>query len=238
MSRADLPGAAGAIPSPNIWHHTATYEVENRAVDPHGRLWAAMQEVSGGWAGRDVLDLGCGSGFHLPRFADRARTVTGVEPHPELCTLARRRTRRLPQVTVLEGVAQALPLPPASVDVVHARWAYFFGPGCEPGLRELDRVVRRGGVAMVIDNDASRSTFGGWFRRGYPRLPSPEEIERFWSVHGWTRVAVDMDASFESRADLEAVVRIEFDERTADAVLAEHEGTYVDYAVNLWWRRF
>ena len=38
-----------------------------------------------------------------------------------------------------------------------------------------------------------------------------------------------------SRADLEAVVRIEFDAATADAVLAEHEGTDVDYAVNLWW---
>ena len=41
------------------------------------------------------------------------------------------------------------PLPDASVDVVHARWAYFFGPGCEPGLAELDRVVRRGGTALV-----------------------------------------------------------------------------------------
>ena len=29
-------------------------------------------------------------------------------------------------------------------------------------------------------------------------------------------------------------MRIEFDAATADAVLAEHEGTEVDYAVNLW----
>ena len=46
------------------------------------------------WAGRDVLDLGCGTGFHLPRFAETARTVVGVEPHPDLVALARRRTRR------------------------------------------------------------------------------------------------------------------------------------------------
>ena len=31
------------------------------------------------------------------------------------------------------AAAEALPLPDASVDVVHARWAYFFGPGSEPG---------------------------------------------------------------------------------------------------------
>jgi hypothetical protein len=47
-----------------------------------------------------------------------------------------------------------------------------------------------------------------------------------------------MGWSFASRADLEAVVRIEFDPATADAVLAEHEGTEVDYAVNVWSRRF
>ena len=94
------------------------------------------------WSGRDVLDLGCGSGFHLPRFAATARTVTGVEPHADLLALARRRTTSLANVTVAAGTAQSVPLPDASVDVVHARWAYFFGPGCEPGLAELDRVVR------------------------------------------------------------------------------------------------
>jgi hypothetical protein len=44
--------------------------------------------------------------------------------------------------------------------------------------------------------------------------------------------------SFSSRADLESVVRIEFSREVADEVLATHEGAEVDYAVNLWWRRF
>jgi ubiquinone/menaquinone biosynthesis C-methylase UbiE len=189
------------------------------------------------WTGRDVLDIGCGTGFHLPRFASTARSVVGVEPHPDLTALARRRTRGLTSVTVHQGTAQSLPVPDASVDVVHARWAYFFGPGCEPGLAELDRVVRRGGVALVIDNDPTRSTFGRWFRRGYPDV-DPVAVERFWSTRGWTRTPVDMGWRFASRADLEAVVRIEFDDPTAEAVLAEHDGTEVDYAVNLWSRGY
>lgn len=191
----------------------------------------------GDWTGRDVLDVGCGTGFHLPRFAETARSVTGVEPHPDLLALAARRTRRLDTVRVVQGTAQALPLPDASVDVVHARWAYFFGPGCEPGLAELARVVRRGGVAMVVDNDATRSTFGTWLRRGYPdREPAP--LERFWSTQGWTRTPVDMGWRFGSRADLEAVVRIEFDAETAEWALAGHEGLEVDYAVNVWSKRY
>ena len=192
-----------------------------------------------------MLDLGCGSGFHLPFFADEAAQVIGVEPHPPLVSLARRRTRQLPHVSVLGGTAQKIPLPDASVDVVHVRWAYFFGPGAEPGLAELERVVRRGGTAMVIDNDGTRSTFGGWFRRGYPSV-DPAAVEAFWSTHGWERRSIDMGWRFDSRVDLEAVVRIEFDPATAEAVLAEHwarhgddpRGLSVDYAVNLWWRHY
>ena len=222
----------GAVPSPNIWRHPATYELENRAADPEGAIEAAML-AQASWSGRTFLDLGCGTGFHLPRWAADAASVIGVEPHADLLAIARRRTRRLPNVTLHQGTAQAIPLPDASVDVVQARWAYFFGPGCEPGLAELDRVVRRGGTAIVIDNDATRSTFGGWFRRGYPKI-DPDQVERFWSRHGWRRTPLDIRWSFAHRADLEAVVRIEFDAATADAVLAGHEGTEVDYAVNLW----
>jgi SAM-dependent methyltransferase len=226
----------GTVRSPNIWEHPATYELENRAMDRDGLLEAAMTSISD-WRSRDVLDLGCGSGFHLESFATTASRVFGVEPYPSLLRLAARRTRALPNVTVLSGTAQAVPLPDRSVDVAHARWAYFFGPGCEPGLRELARVVRRGGTAFVIDNDATRSTFGWWFRRGYPAI-DPTVVERFWARHGWTRVPLDLDWRFDDRADLEAVVRIEFPPDLADAILAEHSGTTVDYAVNLWWRHF
>jgi SAM-dependent methyltransferase len=224
------------VPSPNIWEHPATYELENHAVDRDGRLEDAMRRLTD-WSGRVVLDLGCGSGFHLPRFATSASRVYGVEPHLGLARLATRRTRRLANVSVLTGTAQAVPLPDLSVDVVHARWAYFFGPGCEPGLAELDRVVRRGGTAFVIDNDATRSTFGSWFRRGRPGI-DPGEVERFWSTRGWRRTPVDVDWRFDSRADLEAVVRIEFPPGLADEILAGHEGTTVDYAVNLWSKDF
>ncbi|MDQ4006756.1 MAG: class I SAM-dependent methyltransferase [Actinomycetota bacterium] len=228
--------ARGAVRSPNIWQRPDVYEVENRAVDPDGSLTAALRGIRD-WAGADVLDVGCGTGFHLPSFAATAARVVGVEPHPGLAAVARRRCTGLRNVGVRVGAAQDLPLPSHRVDVAHARWAYFFGPGCEPGLRELARVMRRGGVSYVVDNDATRSTFGRWFRSAYPAYDAAA-VERFWSGRGWNRRRVDMGWRFASREDLEAVLRIELPPAQAERALAEHRGLEVDYAVNVWWREW
>jgi SAM-dependent methyltransferase len=209
------------IPSPNIWQHPDVYEAENRGVDPEGVIEAAMGSIHD-WCGQTVVDIGCGAGFHLPRFADSAAFVIGVEPHAPLVGRAGARTRPLrDRVEVRRGTAQALPVPNASVDVAQARWAYFFGPGCEPGL----------------DNDATRSTFGRWFRRALPAY-DPVAVERFWARQGWQRVPLDIRWQLPDRAAFEAVARIEFEPEIATAFLAEQGGLGVDYAVNLYWRRF
>ncbi|WP_347352724.1 class I SAM-dependent methyltransferase [Intrasporangium sp.] len=225
------------IPSPNIWDTPDVYEVENLGVDRTHVIEAAMRRVAD-WAGRDVLDIGCGTGFHLPLFASSARSVVGVEPYPPLAVLARQRVSGMPLCSVREEGAAAIGVPEDSFDVAHARWSYFFGPGCEPGLAELERVMRPGGTAFVVDNDATRSTFGAWFRRSLPHYDA-RAVERFWARHGWQRERLDIRWDFDSRADFEAVVGIEFSPDDADLILAEHpDAVGVDYAVNLWWRRY
>jgi ubiquinone/menaquinone biosynthesis C-methylase UbiE len=221
--------AEGAIPSPNIWRDPQVYELENRAVDPDGLIERTLQAARQ-WSGATVLDIGCGTGFHLPRFALAANRVIGVEPHRDLVRWARLRCRELANVTVAQGAAQALPVADASVDVAHARWAYFFGPGCEPGLRELSRVMRAGGSAFVIDNDATRSTFGHWFTRAHPTY-DPVAADAFFAREGWSTSRHDIRWVFESRVDFERVVRIEFAPDQADLILTEHAGRDVDYAI-------
>jgi ubiquinone/menaquinone biosynthesis C-methylase UbiE len=228
--------AAGARASPNIWHSPKVYEVENRAVDPDGVIEKTMREIRA-WDGARILDVGCGTGFHLPRFAREAADVVGVEPHGDLASLARLRCRRLRNVQVLKGAAQQLPVPSGSIDVAHARWAYFFGPGCEPGLHELERVMRRGGVGFIIDNDATRSTFGRWFSSAVPDYDA-RAVDDFFSRHGWSALRREIRWEFESRADFEAVVGIEFAPEPAARILAEYDGCRVDYAVTIRVRRF
>ncbi|MFV0459670.1 MAG: class I SAM-dependent methyltransferase [Actinomycetales bacterium] len=238
MDPAELPGT---IASPNIWSSPDIYEVENQGVDPDRVIEGAMRSIHD-WAGQRVLDIGCGTGFHLPRFAEDAARVYGVEPYPPLVERAAARLGRLDaetasRIELLTASAHELPLPQQSVDVAHARWAYFFGPGCEPGLAELDRVMRPAGTAFVIDNDPTRSTFGRWFSTALPDYDALA-VQRFWARKGWTRTPLTIRWEFATRADFEAVVGIEFAPARAAQILASHPGSEVDYAVNLWHKRF
>src|SRR5690242_12150303 len=93
-------------PAPNQGGDPALYELENLAMDPDGLVLAAMRKLAP-WAGKILVDLGCGSGYWLPGYAGEAATVIGVEPDPKLRELAAARDRR---ARVLAGSAEHMPL--------------------------------------------------------------------------------------------------------------------------------
>lgn len=173
------------------------------------------------WAGRTLLDLGCGSGFWLPGYADEAAEVIGVEPDARLLPLARARD---PRVRVLHGSAEHLPLADGTVDVVHARFAYFFPPGRDHGLAEAMRVLRPGGALVVVGNDMRHGEFADLLRASpwAPDLADGTPRDTWWARRGAERTEVLSDWRFDSRADFEAVLRLEFPRHVADPWLARH----------------
>jgi SAM-dependent methyltransferase len=209
-------------PAPNQGGNIDLYELENQALDPGGYVLAAMR-ARAPWAGRTLLDLGCGSGYWLSGYADEAAAVIGVEPDPRLLPLAADRDSR---VTVLRGSAERIPLPPASVDVVHARFAYFFPPGCDDGLAEVMRVLRPGGTLVVVGNDLRGGDFAELLRAAGRALEPAggREADAWWAARGADRTAVRSSWRFTSRADFEAVLRMEFPLEVADPWLAAHPG--------------
>ncbi len=229
-----MPGRDGVIASPNIWNWPDVYEAENRAQDVTGEIEAVLRDLTP-WAGRDVVDVGCGTGFHLPLFARAARSVVGVEPHPPLIERARHRVAGS-AVRVLRGTADRLPLDDCSADVVHARTAYFFGPGCGPGITEAMRVLRPGGVLVVVDLDATVDPYGGWMRRDLPHY-DPPTVERFFAAQGFDLRRVRTRWSFADREEAAAVLGIEFSPRVAARALRQLTGTSVEVGYRVHTRR-
>jgi SAM-dependent methyltransferase len=211
------------MPAPNIRDAPHLYEIENQAIDHDGELLAAIRDVAT-WSGRDLVDLGCGTGFWLPMYAADASRVIGVEPDPVLRDTAQRRASDLDNVTVVGGSAEHLPLPDSSVDVIHARFAYFFGPGSDVGLAAVMRALRPGGSLVVIDNDYGHGEFAGILRDASEGNAAfdPAAIDRWWIDQGALRSDVLSSWQFDSRTDLEAVLRNEFRDGAAESWLRSH----------------
>src|SRR5262249_44469958 len=153
-----------------------------------GHVLAAMR-ARAPWAGRTLLDLGCGSGYWLGRYAGEAAEVIGVEPDPRLLPLA---AARDPRARVLRGSAERLPLEDGSVDVGHARFAYFFPPGCDAGLAEVMRVLRPGGTLVAVGNDLRAGEFAELLRAAEGALvpAGGEEADAWWAARGADRATV------------------------------------------------
>ena len=209
--------------APNIGGHPASYELENEALDRAGHVLTAMRTIAP-WAGRTIVDLGCGTGYWLRRYAEEAARVLGIEPDPALRAVASEAAADLANTAVLAGSAEHIPLPDASVDVVHARFAYFFPPGTDAGLTEALRVLRPGGCLVAVDNDYRWGEFARLLSASAVRPPqqTAAAVDAWWRDRGAARHEVRSELRFASRADVAAVLSIEFPAAVAEAWLRRH----------------
>ena len=90
--------------------------------------------------GRDVLEVGCGTGLILEKLASFSNRAEGVDLSPGMLALARERG-----LTVREGSATELPFEDNSFDVVVSFKVLAHVPEIERALSEMARVCRPGG---------------------------------------------------------------------------------------------
>lgn len=136
--------------------------------------------------GRDVLEVGCGTGLVLHRIASFARRAQGVDLSPGMLAHARERG-----LDVTEGSATALPFDDASFDVTCSFKVLPHIREIELALREMARVTRPGG--HILAEFYNPHSFRGLLKRFGPklsvgantnegnvflRLDSPEAVKR------------------------------------------------------------
>lgn len=127
-----------------------------------------------------ILDICCGTGdmtFALMKRAgrnraSRARFVGADFAHPMLVR-AGQKFAGLP-VAWLEADALNLPLPDASFDLVTSAFGFRNLADYDAGLREIARVLRRGGEVGILDFGEPKGLFGiayrFYFRRVLPKI--------------------------------------------------------------------
>ena len=96
--------------------------------------------VRGLAGGREVLEVGCGTGLIMRGLDGRAKRLVGVDISPGMLAEARRRG-----FEVLEGRAEKLPFADESFDLAYSFKVLAHVPEIELALREMARVLRPGG---------------------------------------------------------------------------------------------
>lgn len=126
----------------------ADYERERGQNDPGG-YHELLDELEAGYVrrfaqGRDVLEVGCGTGLVLLRLREFARSARGVDLSPGMLQKAEQRG-----LDVTLGSATALPFPDHQFDVTCAFKVLAHVPDIEKALAEMARVTRPGGVVLA-----------------------------------------------------------------------------------------
>lgn len=205
---------------------------------PQADLW--LRDTIGLAPGKRVLDLGAGTGKFTARLVRTGAEVTAVEP---VAAMREQFAKGLPQVPMLSGTAEAIPLSDAGLDAVVCAQAFhwFASPAA---LAEIRRVLKPGGRLGLIwnvrdesvdwvaaltgimrpyESDAPRYAGGAW-RRVFP-APGFTPLTETIFPHGHTgspeHVVVDRVLSVSFIAALPESERKQVEAKVR-ALIADH----------------
>jgi len=132
--------------------------------DNHRAILAAVLP-----GGELLVDLGCGDGAFTRRVAERAGVdrVVGLEVEPRAIALARERG-----IDVIDAdLGGRLPFDDGSVDIVHSNQVIEHLPDTDLFLREIRRVLRPSGYAIISTNNLASWHNIGSLVVGWQPLP-------------------------------------------------------------------
>ena len=167
------------------WHMAAAAaELYERVVARHilGPWAASLVDAAHLGLGERVLDLACGTGV-VARVAVRrvgpTGGVIGVDLNPAMIQVARSiGGGEDAAIQWLEGSALAIPLPDASISVVLCQQGLQFFPDPALALREIRRVLDRGGrLALSVWNSAG--IYNSALAAALARVVGEETASRF-----------------------------------------------------------
>lgn len=181
------------------------FAIERRAMDRDGLVLKTLDRLLP--AGR-ILDVGAGDGFTAARLRGR-RSIVALEPSAGMIA-------NVGFLSWVRGDAEQLPFADGMFDAAYATWAYFFSRDWDPtpGITELDRVVRPGGVLAIADN-LGDDEFCSLADQDISADPA------FWAAQGFHCEVIETCFRFEDRAEAERLLSFFFGDRGARAATAE-----------------
>lgn len=144
---------------------------ERRVFGMEHRSWACSQATG------NTLEVAIGTGLNLPHYATNIR-LTGLDLSPEMLAIARSRAMDLRRpVELEEGDAQELPFADETFDTVVCTYSLCNVPDEARTISEMKRVLKHGGLLILVDHIGSAVKPILWFQRLVELVSSRTEGE-------------------------------------------------------------
>ena len=103
------------------------------------------------YAGKDVLEIGCGVGTDLSQFAKNGANVTGIDLTEAAIELAKQRFDVMKlNGNLLTADAENLPFKDNSFDLVYSFGVLHHTPNTQRAINEVHRTLKPGGKAFIM----------------------------------------------------------------------------------------
>lgn len=150
-----------------------------------------------------ILDVATGTGDLAAAMAKIGDAkVTGFDLSPEMLAIAR---KKYPGIEFLEGYAEKLPFDNTSFNVVSAGFGVRNFENLEQGMREFHRVLKPGGLALIIEpmiprNALMKRLYLIYFKKVLPKIAGlfskssfaydylPNSVEQFPQAEAFTAI--------------------------------------------------
>lgn len=187
-------------------------------VHAQGADLAALRQIAATLTGSArrpvVLDLGCGAGHASFAVAPVAQSVTAFDLSPEMLAVVAgaARERGLDQIVTQQGNVASLPFADASFCMVMTRFSAHHWLDVPAALREVRRVLKPGGVFVVIDITAPESPLHDTTLQAVELLRDGSHV-RDYRASEWLRMLDD--AGFVGERVSDWKLPMQFDDWTA-----------------------
>jgi ubiquinone/menaquinone biosynthesis C-methylase UbiE len=181
-------GLSGIEPVQKQFGRTAAAYVES-ATHARGEDLDRIVALATEHGGERVVDVGTGVGHTLRRLAPGFRSAVGVDATREMLHAGRGvlAGAGLTNAVLVQANATALPIASRSADVVTSRLAAHHFADAAGAFREITRIMRPGGLFVLVDNYAPDDPGLGRFINELETLRDPSHV-RNHTVAEWRRL--------------------------------------------------
>ena len=189
------------VPQPGLPRGFAGWLVARIMPLPHGTIYSRVAKVLNLQPEDDLLEVACGGGSFLKRYASHLRKVAGIDLSDIQVKLAKRRLRsRIAAGTaeIVQGDASRLPWDDNSFSVATTMGSFIGFPEPMESLKEMHRVLRPGGRAVVsIEHNAEDGKdHSKEIKRHGMWIWTEDEVRGMMKEAGFSEISITYDKGF------------------------------------------